>query len=54
MRLRGQTGELRAFWVLLALGFALSLAAVENWPVPSPISLLRTVFDPVSNMLGIQ
>lgn len=43
MRLRRQTGELWAFWVLLAIGFGLSLAAVENWVLPSPVSWLQAV-----------
>lgn len=54
MLVKGQTRELRAFWVLLALGFALSLAVVMDWPVPSPTPFLRAVFEPISDMLGFK
>jgi len=54
MNAKGQKAEQRAFWVLLALGFALSLALVQRWPVPNPTHFLEAVFAPVSNMLGLK
>ncbi|HLO03538.1 MAG TPA: hypothetical protein VK191_10540 [Symbiobacteriaceae bacterium] len=50
----GQWRELRAFGVLLALGFALSLAVTLRWPVPHPNYLLRLIFEPVADWLGIK
>ncbi|HEY3367852.1 MAG TPA: hypothetical protein VGK74_22565 [Symbiobacteriaceae bacterium] len=54
MNAKGQKAERRAFWVLLALGFVLSLAMVQQWPVPNPTHFLEAVFKPVSDMLGLK
>jgi hypothetical protein len=51
---KGQTGELRTFWVLLVMGFALSLAIAQNWPVPNPTRIVEAVFNPISVMLGLK
>lgn len=51
MAMKGQKGELRAFWVLLAIAFGLSLAVVKDWPVPNPTVALETVFKPFSVLL---
>lgn len=51
---RGQKAERRAFWVLLAVGFALSLGVMQHWPVPNPTYFLEAVFKPVSDMLGLK
>lgn len=54
MIMKGQTRELRAFWVLLTMAFALSLAVVLKWPVPNPTHALEAVFNPFSVLLGLQ
>lgn len=54
MAAKGQKGELRAFWVLLTLGFALSLAVVQRWPVPNPTRLVESIFQPVAEMIGLK
>lgn len=54
MAAKGQNGELRAFWALLALGFYLSLSVVQRWPVPNPTPFLTRVFIPVSEALGMK
>jgi hypothetical protein len=51
---KGQTGELRTFWVLLAMGFALSLAVAQRWPVPNPTRMVEAVFKPISVMMGLK
>lgn len=50
---RDQAGERRTFWVLLALGFYMSLAAVQGWPVPTPTPVLEALFRPLSAVLGL-
>jgi hypothetical protein len=54
MVLKEQKGELRAFWVLLAVGFGLSLAVVQGWPVPSPTKALEAVFKPFAMLMGLK
>lgn len=54
MAAKGQKGELRAFWALLALGFYLTLSVVQRWPVPNPTQFLTAVFVPVSEMIGLK
>lgn len=50
----GEWRTLRAFGLLLLMGFSLSLMMVERWPVPNPNQLLRAIFEPVSDLLGIK
>jgi len=52
MLVQEQKGELRAFWVLLAAGFLLSLAVMFNWPVPTPTPALIELFTPLTKALG--
>lgn len=54
MKMREQKGELRAFWVLLAVGFGLSLTVVMEWPAPNPTPLLEAVFKPFALMVGLE
>lgn len=54
MRAKGQRREEVAFWVLLSLGFFLSLAVVLQWPIPNPTEMLEVVFKPISDALGIE
>lgn len=51
---KGQKGELRAFWVLLAAGFVLSLAVMQGWPVPNPTTGLEAMFKPFALLLGLR
>lgn len=46
MRTAHQRGEMWAFGVLLATAFALGLAVVQGWPVPSPLRLLADLLLP--------
>jgi hypothetical protein len=54
MMVRSQTGELRTFWVLLAIGFYMSLATTQGWPVPNPTPVLEAAFRPLSAWLGLK
>jgi hypothetical protein len=50
----GMWRELRAFGVLLTMGFFLSLAVALKWPIPNPNAIVRTIFDPVATFIGIR
>jgi hypothetical protein len=50
----GMWRELRAFGVMLTMGFFFCLAVALKWPVPNPNAILRTIFDPVATFIGIQ
>lgn len=54
MVMKEQKGELRAFWVLLLIAFALGLAVVQGWPVPNPTRALEAVFNPFSMLMGFK
>lgn len=51
---KGQKGELRLFWALLALGVLLTLVVLQEWPVPNPTEVVTAVFRPITALLGFK
>lgn len=54
MMAQRQHREIRAFWVMLLISFAVSLSVVMRWPIPSPTDFLEALFAPATRILGLR
>ncbi len=51
---RKQKREMWAFWGLMALSFAFSLAVALRWPLPNPTYFLEGLLGPLAKMIELE